>query len=189
MQGSRPGILAPVPAPFPGAVALRVFWFAGKCSLFLRTIASLSSAKFSDKLSSKFQNAAGSRSFPGSGIPWHQEQRLLKCVLRTQKIAQGTLHRKDYSYCLSRKMWYSRGKRFLVLEGCFIRGLRVSQGKERMKFSLPACWNKDRWNKTMWFFVVLALQCFVRDLFTHVKMHNPVNLPSETLGDRLRKCW
>lgn len=63
MQGSQPGILAPAPAPFPGAVALRVLWFTGKYSLFLRTIASPSSAKFPDKVPSKLQSAAGSGSF------------------------------------------------------------------------------------------------------------------------------
>lgn len=104
MQGSRPGILAPAPAPFPGAVALRALWFTGKCSLFLRTIASPSSAKFSDKLPSKLQRAAGSRSPPDSGIPWHQEWHLQKCLPRTRKRAQGTWHRRDHSYCLSKKM-------------------------------------------------------------------------------------
>lgn len=63
MQENQRGILALTPALFPGALTLRVLSFTGKCSLFLRTIASPSRVQFSDEVSSKLQNAVASGTF------------------------------------------------------------------------------------------------------------------------------
>lgn len=156
-------------------------WSAWVCSAkhfwFPRTIASLASVKFSDQWSSKIQNAAGSDLFLTAG------SLDTRSSVRTWGRTQGhdLLWKCNGDSRAQSTQVPGAGR---LLPQVSDSGTRLEQRKENVSSSLL----KPESMK-MCFSALLRLQRFVRELCSHVKTRNPVKLPSETWGDRLRKCW